>query len=454
MQQTAHAFPVLKAVLNHRTSHIEALRELYEGFALKNKNVENISEEERNDYHLYAVNLTLEHVWNHNPYYRRALEDKGFSQPRLESLDQIDRLPFLDKEVIRGDKDLLLSCDPKEIGQIHLTSGTTGKPIYTAYTLADHYIHDAIPFYPSLFEGDSSSDVVGIALPYEFAQPALGFQRLYQFTFGATVLSLGKGGYMAPVDKSLDVLKEYDASILITTPSYAALLAEEGEKLGIVLGEDITPRKLMLTGEGCSPQFASRLKELWKCDIQHLYGSTECGLVGVQLNDDTGYHLLEGNVKVEIVDPDSGMQVADGEEGEVVITTLLREAMPFIRYRTGDIGYLERLEDDSAITLSKLHLRGRMDGNMLVDGIPYSPFMLEHLLLLLPEVGLWYHFVLEDEELTIEIEKLHSDLTDEELADKVRSHMYRTAGISCTVLVKDSLPRQFGKANRIIRKGM
>lgn len=454
MQQLKHAFPVLKAVMNHRTSHIEELREIYSKYEDKNKNIENIMSAERDDYHLYAVNLTLEHVWNHNHYYRKAFEAQGLAQPRLEALEQINKLPFLEKEVIRGDKELLLSCDPKEVGQIHLTSGTTGKPIYTAYTLADHYIHDAIPFYPSLFEGDSSSDVVGIALPYEFAQPALGFQRLYQFTFGATVLSLGKGGYMAPVDKSLDVLKEYNSSILITTPSYAALLAEEAGKLGIDLGKDIKLKKLMLTGEGCSPQFASRLKELWKCEIQHLYGSTECGLVGVQLNDDAGYYLLEGNVKVEIIDPHSGMQVADGEEGEVVITTLLREAMPFIRYRTGDIGFLERMEDDSAITLSKLHLRGRMDGNMVVDGISYSPFMLEHLLMLLPEVGLWYHFVLEDDELTIEIEKRQSDLSDEELAEKVRSHMYRTAGISCTVAVKESLPRQYGKAIRIIRKGM
>ncbi|MNP04890.1 Phenylacetate-coenzyme A ligase [compost metagenome] len=299
-----------------------------------------------------------------------------------------------------------------------------------------------------MFKGDSASDVVGIALPYEFAQPALGFHRMYQFSYEAAVLSLGKGGYMAPVDKSIEALRDFDISILVTTPSYAALLAEEAQKLDVNVS-DLRVRKLLLTGEGCSPEFTKRLKEIWRCEIHHIYGSTECGLVGVQHDGEQGYYLMEGGLYAEIIDPETALPVENGQVGEIVITTLLKEAMPFIRYRSGDLGYIEKASPQDEIQLKKLHLRGRMGSQIVVEGIEYSPIMLEHFLLMLPEVGLWYRFLLDDEQLTIEIEIVPGSEIDDEFPDTVRRHMYSTAGVVCTVRINTEIPRQYSKAQRV-----
>ncbi|KQU63224.1 hypothetical protein ASG66_02090 [Bacillus sp. Leaf406] len=407
--------------------------------------IESLDAIRKKEYYLMAINLVLKYASENNAYYRERFEELNLTE--LNCLDDIHKIPFLEKHQLKGNRDLLLSVDRKYITQYHLTSGTTGKPIYNALTLNDQYYHDAIPSYPTLYEGDSSNDVVGIALPYEFAQPALGFHRLYQFIFGAAVVSLGKGGYMAPLDKSVEALEQFNISILITTPSYAALLAEQINSMGLSIGKDIRVRKLMLTGEGCSPQFIKRLETIWNCEIHQIYGSTECGLVGIQKDLEGGYQLLEGNVLVEIVD-DEGFPVEPGEIGEIVITTLLREAMPFIRYKTGDLGFVQEPVAGEGNRLKRLHLRGRKGGTLIVEGVDYSPILLEHFLLMNTDVGLWYRFVLDHEELTIEIEN-HHGVEEEELTEQVRRHMYSAGGVACEVKVVERVEREYSKVNRV-----
>ncbi|MUT64892.1 phenylacetate--CoA ligase family protein [Paenibacillus sp. NEAU-GSW1] len=427
---------------------LSKLEEYFNRYEEQGITIEMLTPSELEHYHLFAINLNLKHVWEHNPYYRKQLESSGFTEPRISSLKQFYQIPYLLKDTIRGNKNLLLSVEPHRICQYHLTSGTTGKPIFTAHTLADQYYHDAIVTYPNLFHGNSSSDIVGIALPYEFAQPALGFQRMYQFSYDAAVVSLGKGGYMAPVDKSIEALRDFEISILVTTPSYAALLAEEMKKMNITM-DSLNVRKLVLTGEGCSPAFSNRLKQIWDCEIQQVYGSTEIGMMGIQNDGEQGYHLLEGGLLIEIIDPETALPAAHGQVGEIVITSLLREAMPFIRYRSGDLGYVEEPQPGDSIQLKKLHLRGRMGGEITVEGVSYSPLMLEHCLLMIPEVGLWYRFILSDEELTIEIEADIAADDEEQFLDQVRSHMYNMAGAVCKVVLNLQIPRQFSKAQRV-----
>lgn len=434
--------------VDEHTSHLEQLKAFFAALDEEGVTIEKLPRERREQYQLKAINLTLRHVWEHNEYYRSRLEEAGLQQPSIDSLEQLRTVPMLRKDVIRGDKQKLLCVDPKEIGQVHLTSGTSGKPIYTAYTLADQYVYDLLPKYLELFQ-ETDRDIVAIALPYEFALPGLGFQRLFQFAFGTAVLSLGKGGYMAPVDKSLELMKEYGASVLVTTPSYAALLAEESERFGIRLGEDIRLRRIVLTGEGCSYTFRERLEKWWGCEVSFFYGSTECGVVAVECKEHKGYHVVEGHVFVEIVDPASDTPLGYGKNGEIVVTTLLREGMPMVRYRSGDIGYLQQSKCACGITMDVLHLRGRMETMLPLNGVDYPPFLLENFLLEVPDVGLWYHFILEQGRLTIEVEPFRTKLADEQLAAKIRAHMAQRVGIDCEVVIKARLPRTFGKAVRV-----
>ena len=379
------------------------------------------------------------------------MREAGFAEPGIGSLAQLSEVPMLRKEVIRGDKTKLLCVETKEIGQVHLTSGTSGKPIYTSYTLADQYVYDLMPKYSELFP-ESEADVVAIALPYEFALPGLGFQRLYQFAFGTAILSLGKGGYMAPVDKSLELMKEYEATVLATTPSYAALLVEESEKFGIKPGVDIKLRRIILTGEGCSYTFRKRLEQAWGCEASFFYGSTECGVIAVECKEHAGYHVANGHVYAEIVDPDTGAPLGYDQAGEIVVTTLLREGMPMIRYRSGDIGYLQRSPCACGITMDVLHLRGRMENMIRLDGNDYSPFLLEQFLLDVPDVGMWYRFVVEQGKLTIEAEPYRTALSDEKVAAKVRRKMKDALGIDAEVVIRRDIPRTFGKATRVVMK--
>ncbi|TNJ66558.1 phenylacetate--CoA ligase family protein [Paenibacillus hemerocallicola] len=434
--------------VDEHTSHLEQLKSFFSQLDDEGVTIEKLPRERREQYQLKAINLTLQHVWHHNEYYRAKMEEAGFKQPEIDSLEQLPSVPLLKKDVIRGDKMKLLCVEPKEIGQVHLTSGTSGKPIYTSYTLADQYVYDLLPKYLELFQ-ESDSDIAAIALPYEFALPGLGFQRLFQFAFGTATLSLGKGGYMAPVDKSLELMKEFQATVLVTTPSYAALLAEESERFGIRPGVDIRLRRIVLTGEGCSYTFRERLEKWWGCEVTFFYGSTECGVVAVECKEHKGYHIMEGHVKTEIVDPATGAPLGYGKTGEIVVTTLLREGMPMVRYRSGDIGYLHKSKCACGITMDVLHLRGRMETMLPLNGVDYPPFLLENFLLEIPEVSMWYHFILEKGRLTIEVEPFRTALADEQLAKKVRAYMQERVGIECDVIIKSRLPRTFGKAVRV-----
>ncbi|CAN7539601.1 phenylacetate--CoA ligase family protein [Rossellomorea sp. LjRoot5] len=429
----------------------EGLLPFFDQVEAEGRSFDALPKEEILSYQLEAVNALLEHAVNNNRYFQETFHMNGISNPALNSLEDIARLPFLHKESIRGDKSKLLCMDPKEIGQVHVTSGTTGKPIYTSFTLADQYIYELLPKYTILFP-ESDQDVAAVALPYEFALPGLGFQRLFQFSFGSTVLSLGKGGYMAPVDKSLELMREFGVTVLATTPSYAALLAEESVKQGIDIQRDIGLKRMILTGEGCSYEFRNRLEVLWGCEVSFFYGSTECGVIGIECKEHNGYHIAEGHVKVEIVEAE-GEQVLDhGEIGELVVTTLLREGMPMIRYRTGDIGYLMKSECSCGSQMDLLQLRGRLENQLNIGGEQYSPFLLENCLLKIEGVGLWYHFVIEeDQSITIEVER-SMDCTDENLKDRIEAEMNALFSTSFKVVITE-IPRTFGKANRmIIRK--
>lgn len=434
--------------VDEHSSHLEQFKQFFKQLDDEGVTIEKLPRQRIEDYQLEAVNATLAHVWNRNEYYRARLEEAGFTEPKIDRLAQLSTVPMLRKDVIRGDKQKILCVDPKEIGQVHLTSGTSGKPIYTAYTLADQYVYDLLPKYLELFK-ETDEDVAAVALPYEFALPGLGFQRLFQFAFGTAVLSLGKGGYMAPVDKSLELMKEYQATVLATTPSYAALLAEQSEQYGIKIGEDIKLKKIVLTGEGCSHTFRLRLEKWWGCEVSFFYGSTECGVVAVECSKHKGYHVMEGHVKMEIIDPVTEQPLPYGQTGEIIVTTLLREGMPFVRYRTGDIGYLQKSKCSCGITMDVLQLRGRMENMLHLGGDDYSPFMIEHFLMEIPDVGMWYHFKLNEGRFKIEAEPFRTKLSDEQLAAKIKKHMFDRIGVDCEVEIRHDIPRTFGKATRV-----
>ena len=412
----------------------------------KGLNFEHLSRRDIEEYQQMMVDSVCQHAADNNIFYRETLKLSNTGE-HISLAAQ----PSLLKETIRGDTSLIKCCDDSRIGQIHLTSGTTGVPTYLAYTLADQYIYDLMPQYPSLFPYNSN-DTIGIALPYEFALPALGFQRLFQFVFGATCLSLGKGGYMAPVDKVLDLMKVYRPTVIATTPSYAALLYDEAQKRGYDTA-DFGVQSIILTGEGCSYTYRNRLEEIWKAKMFFFYGSTEIGLIGAECKQQQGYHIGEGHVVVEVVDED-GQLLDDGEVGELVVTTLLREGMPMIRYRTEDKGYVLSTPCDCGCNMKKLFLLGRDKDQLSIGDERISPFILENIILKCGKINLWYQFHLSNSgNLKIRCEKISPMIVDQDVISEIRELVKEYLKIDCDVEICSDIPRNIGKNQRVFITG-
>ncbi|MGL4818541.1 MAG: phenylacetate--CoA ligase family protein [Bacilli bacterium] len=357
--------------------------------------------------------------------------------------------PLLLKSHIQSGQADLCCVVEEQIAQYHLTSGTTGEPLITGLTYNDLFVHDFKITYPTLFNPSGRHCVVGIALPYEFSQAGPGFHRMYQTGLGHTVVGLGKGGYLAPTEKMVAMICRLNVSLLVTTPSYAATLIEEIEKQRLTHHV----HTLLLTGEGASAMFIKRLRRAWGNEIIILqaYGSTECGLIGVKRDDEEYFTILEGHVHVEIVNRGTNIPV-DGESmGDVVVTSLLREGTPFLRYQTGDVGFFPKIQRKDGVTLKQFKLVGRAGSLLLVQNKQFHPLQLEDALLTLSQVGLWYEIHVDGNEATVVCEwnELQSRPEAEQL---IQEQLFEKTGINFRVQIVDRVTRQQGKAVRVFVK--
>lgn len=433
--------PILRVNELGRELTYQAAYDFFMNLEKNEKNFENLERKEIEKYQTMMIEKVCRHASDNNNYYHEMLS-------LTDAPVVLSSLPLLKKEAIRGDKELIKCCDDRFVGQIHLTSGTTGIPTYIAYTLADQYIYELLPQYSMLFPY-GPEDTIGISLPYEFALPALGFQRLFQFAFGATCLSLGKGGYMAPVDKILELLSVYKPTVIATIPSYAALLYEEAQKYNYDV-RDFGIKSFILTGEGCSYTYRNRLEKMWNTKMYFFYGSTEIGLIGKECEKQQGYHIGEGHVAVEIIDENNNL-LPDGEVGEIIVTTLLREGMPMIRYKTEDRGYIVNSKCDCGCNMKKLYLLGRERDQLHIGEIAISPFALENILIKSERVSLWYQFHLKDNHLLIRCEKLNYQDDDEVVIKDVKDLIKEHIDVDCDVEICDDIPRNLGKNQRVFK---
>lgn len=402
-------------------------------------------------YHRQALFRILTHAWEHNRFYRRKFLEAGIVPAALALPEDLHRVPLTSKEEIRGQPWVLLSVPRHQVSQIHVSTGTTGgDQIYIPHTWEDLYVRNLAPAMRRLVPV-GIDDVVINALPYEMSSAGLAFHRTFQKGCGALVMPAGKGGYYSTPERTLRAARDLGATILITTPSYAVLLAEVAQEEKIVLAE-IPLRFLWLTGEGCSPAFRERIEALWGHPAYFYYGSLEAGPIGIECVARGGYHLAAGHVYVEIVDPDTARPLAPGETGEIVITELTRLASPVIRYRTGDFGYLDDAPCACGVPLWKLSLRGRVDDQIRVNGVAHSPYYLEEFLMRSPEVGNWYQFLPKSDRISIRVEPAPGVTPSEAIRQAIESRLEYETGIPVEVQFVSQVPRSGGKTLRVIHE--
>lgn len=422
-------------------------------YASELKQADRMQPETLKDYQSAALRAVAARAQEASPFYREKLERAGIRPGSLRGLEDLPRLPFLTKEELRGHPWRLLTCERRDIMIIQVSTGTSGEEeIYSTQSRLDLRYHMSA-HYPSLLPV-TAGDVCLNALPYEMSTSGLAMHREFSENCQATVIAAGKGGAYSTPAKTLKVFRDLRPSIVITSPSWAIALAEEAANHGLSL-PSMAPRRMWLTGEGCSLAFRRRVETLWGCPAFFLYGSLEGGMMGVECEAREGYHLTQGHTLLEVVAPDTGVPLPLGSVGEIVVTALLRHDSPLLRFRTGDLGVFEEGACICGSTASRFRVRGRAFEQLQYRGQSVSPIFLEEFLMRMPEVGNWFHFVVpasDTARIKIRCEPAAGVRPSRELSSTLASRMEAFTHLPLDIELVEHLPRTGAKALRVVRE--
>jgi phenylacetate-CoA ligase len=374
------------------------------------------------------------------------------------SLDEVASLPFATKSDLRDAYPFgLLRVPVDALARLHASSGTHGKPTVVGYTPADLEAWTELMARSMTMAGVRPGMLVHNANTYGLFTGGHGFHQGAE-RIGCPVLPVS-GGFTA---RQALLLHDLGAQVLVATPSYALVIAQAVQDAGI------DPAELMLAlglfgGEPWTDGLREQIERgLPGLRAVNFYGLSEMCGPGVAtecLEARDGLHVQEDHFLVEVIDPESGDQLEEGDEGELVFTTLVKEAMPMLRYRTGDIGSLTYEPCACGRTTARiLGLRGRRDDMITVRGVNLYPSNVEHLLLSVPDVAPHYQLVVDRlgamDEVTVHCEPLSPEVDTEVLQTTVETVLREHTGIRITVelLEPGSVPRSEGKAVRVVDK--
>ncbi len=399
------------------------------------------------------------YVYERVPFYRKRLDDAGVKPEKIKALSDIQYIPFTTKADIRDTYPFGLFAVPqKEIVRIHASSGTTGNPTVVGYTKKDLQTWTDCVSRLVVAAGATSDDIVQIAFGYGLFTGALGLHYGLE-NIGATVVPTSTGN----TEKQLKLMRDFGTTALVSTPSYALYIAETARDLGIDC-RDLKVRLGLFGSEGCSNEMRTKVEEAWNLFATDNYGMSELMGPGVsgECRFRRGMHFAEDHFLPEIIDSNTGAVKAPGEEGELVVTTLTKEGIPLLRYRTKDITRLNYEKCECGRT----HVRmdkplGRTDDMLKIKGVNVFPTQIESVLVSIPEVGPQYQIVLGQKnymdtfEINIEVSdgrmlEKYSEL--ENLQNKVRHKLQTVLGLDAKINLVEprSLERFVGKAKRVI----
>ncbi|QGG49436.1 phenylacetate--CoA ligase family protein [Heliorestis convoluta] len=394
-----------------------------------------------------AVNYAFEK----SPFYRERLGQAGFQRGDLTSIEDLARLPFTTKEDLRAGYPLgLMAADEKDVVRIHSSSGTTGKPVIVPYTQKDVLDWAVMMARALAMAGVTSLDRVQVTPGYGLWTAGTGFQAGVE-QLGAMAIPTGPGN----TEKQLEMMTQLKTTVLIGTSSYGLLLAEEAAKRGLL--DQLHLRLGIFGSERWGNKMRQHMEELLDIQTFDIYGLTEIYGPGIAIDCayHQGLHYWHDFLYFEIIDPVTGKVLPPGQEGELVITTLTKEGMPLIRFRTRDLTRLvqEACPCGSPYPMMK-RLIGRSDDMFKIKGVNIFPGQIDQVLSQTKGALSEYQIILERREykdhmcLKVEIEEGYSS---DEVAASCRSQIKSSIGIlaEVTCLPQGSLPRSEKKTKRL-----
>ncbi len=403
-----------------------------------------------------GLQWTVNHTYNGSPLYKKKLDDAGVDPGDIRSLDDIEKLPFTtSRDLQEGYPFPLLSVPFEKVVRIHASSGTTGKRKILCYTQKD--IRDWTHFFARCYEmaGLTPEDRVQIAVGYGVWTAGISFQLGCE-KFGAMAIPAGPGN----MDMQCQFLIDLQTTVMVCTSSMGLLLAEEVNKRGI--REKINLKKMIFGSERSSDAMRKQINDL--LGIEHLFdipGMTELYGPGTGLDcvHHTGIHYWADYYILEILDPDTLKPVPEGETGEMVVTTLKKEAAPLIRYRTRDLTRLIPGQCPCGSILPRHdRLLGRSDDMFIFRAVNIYPGQVDHVLSGIEGIGSEYQIILDrkadgKDYMTIKVERDQGvdSSQDEELSKKIASEIKKQIMVSGNIEIVDygSLPRSERKSKRV-----
>ncbi len=426
-----------------------------------NERIECASREEMRIIQSERLSETVRRIYHNVPYFRKKMQDLGLTANDIQSVDDLHKLPFTTKIDLRDNYPFGLFTVPmSEIVRLHASSGTTGKPTVVGYTRKDIQMWSEVVTRSLCMAGVHRNDIVQIAYGYGLFTGGLGLHYGTE-NLGASVIPISGGN----TSKQVQLMEDFGSSVICCTPSYALNIAEVMKEMKV----DPKNLKLRVGVFGAEPWSEAMRKEIEaKLGIKaiDIYGLSEIVGPGVscECEHQCGMHINEDHFLPEIIDPETLQPMAPGEVGELVFTTITKEGIPLIRYRTRD---LTRLIYDKCVcgrTLVRMEkCKGRSDDMLIIRGVNVFPSQIETVLLQMSEVEPHYVIMVDREgtldNISVMVEVQEQFFSDEirklqELRLKITRNLESVLGISVNVKLVEprTIERTAGKAQRVIDK--
>ncbi|MCW4029029.1 MAG: phenylacetate--CoA ligase [Candidatus Bathyarchaeota archaeon] len=430
-----------------------------------NEKIETMPRQNIKEHQLKKLKEQVHHCYEHSSFYHKKFDEAGLKPGNIQTLDDLKKIPFTVKSDLRDNYPFgMVTVPSNEIVEIHASSGTTGNPIVGAYTKGDLEIWQELMARCIYTVGGRREDTMHISYGYGLFTGGFGFHYGAQ-KVGAKIIPASGG----MTQRQIKLMKDLDATILSCTPSFAVYLAETMAQEGVVPKRDLKLRLGMFGAEPWSDKIRERIEHEMSIKAFDIYGLTElCGPgVSIECEEHAGLHIWEDHFIVETINPDTGESLPDGEEGELVFTTLTKKGLPMLRYRTRDISKLFTETCKCGRTHTRMkRISGRSDDMLIIRGVNVFPSQIEYAVMCFSELATQYLIVVDRpgalDTFAVKVELCDKASKDpavdkNHLKGEIQKRIHIVTGISADVEIVNpgELPRTEGKAKRVLdlRKG-